>query len=60
LPRLFSSNTFKIRRREGNWSFVFLKEKRLYCRNNEKEFSLDILPETWDAFTKEALGKGIN
>jgi DNA primase len=46
---------FKIRGRKSHRSFLF--QRRGFTETIEK-FSLGYSPDTWDAFTKEALGKG--
>jgi DNA primase len=44
---------FKIRGRKSHRSFLFQRKDETI-----EKFSLGYSPDTWDAFTKEALGKG--
>jgi DNA primase len=46
-------NTFKIRGRKSHRSFLF--QRKGFTNETIEKFSLGYSPDTWDAFTKEAL-----
>jgi DNA primase len=48
-----------LKSEEGKPS-VFLISKKGFTNETIEKFSLGYSPDTWDAFTKEALGKAIN